>query len=181
MSDNREIREKYLRRMAAHVLDNGLTGASLRPLAKAAGTSDRMLIYHFGSKDALIADLLWYIADDMDRKLGAALPNMPMESQRQLLDEFLARVRSPVLGAYVRVWREVTAAAALGQSFHRKIARRMSDGVAGLLAARMPRGEKEPARSAQVMLTLIEGIHVMDAIGEGDTSDAAISAVYPRS
>src|SRR5690349_315476 len=37
-----------------YVLEQGLVGLSLRPLAAALGTSDRMLIYHFGSKDALV-------------------------------------------------------------------------------------------------------------------------------
>jgi AcrR family transcriptional regulator len=41
-----------------YVLAEGLVGLSLRPLAAALGTSDRMLIYHFGSKDALISDVL---------------------------------------------------------------------------------------------------------------------------
>jgi AcrR family transcriptional regulator len=40
------------------VLEHGLIGLSLRPLAAELGTSDRMLIYHFGSKDELVADVL---------------------------------------------------------------------------------------------------------------------------
>lgn len=50
-------KQTLLPKLAAHVLRHGLGSASLRPLAKAAGTSDRMLIYHFGSKDALVAAL----------------------------------------------------------------------------------------------------------------------------
>src|SRR5262249_9164863 len=41
-----------------YVLQHGLLGLSLRPLAASLGTSDRMLIYHFGSKAQLIADVL---------------------------------------------------------------------------------------------------------------------------
>jgi AcrR family transcriptional regulator len=41
-----------------HALAHGLIGLSLRPLAAAIGTSDRMLIYHFGSKDDLVAAVL---------------------------------------------------------------------------------------------------------------------------
>jgi AcrR family transcriptional regulator len=41
-----------------YVLEHGVIGLSLRPLAAAIGTSDRMLIYHFGSREALIADVL---------------------------------------------------------------------------------------------------------------------------
>jgi AcrR family transcriptional regulator len=64
-----------LRLMATHVLEHGLNTASLRPLAKAANTSDRMLIYHFGTKDGLINALLQVVAADLAEKLEGALPN----------------------------------------------------------------------------------------------------------
>src|SRR3954466_15078923 len=41
-----------------YVLERGLIGLSLRPLASALGTSDRMLLYHFESKDDLVATIL---------------------------------------------------------------------------------------------------------------------------
>ena len=42
----------------AYVLDHGLHGLSLRPLAAAIGTSPRVLLYLFGSKDGLLRELL---------------------------------------------------------------------------------------------------------------------------
>ena len=48
-------RDGLLAACTDHVLEEGLIGLSLRPLAKAVGTSDRMLIYHFGSRDGLVA------------------------------------------------------------------------------------------------------------------------------
>ncbi len=44
--------------MTDHVLGHGLIGLTLRPLAAAIGTSDRMLIYHFGSRDSLVSDVV---------------------------------------------------------------------------------------------------------------------------
>jgi AcrR family transcriptional regulator len=41
-----------------YALEHGLIGVSLRPLAAELGTSDRMLLYHFGSKDELVAAVL---------------------------------------------------------------------------------------------------------------------------
>src|SRR3954451_7019397 len=41
-----------------YVLEHGLIGLSLRPLAEALGTSDRMLLYHFEDKDDLVATIL---------------------------------------------------------------------------------------------------------------------------
>jgi AcrR family transcriptional regulator len=42
----------------AYVLDRGLNGLSLRPLAAAIGTSPRVILYLFGSKDNLLRELL---------------------------------------------------------------------------------------------------------------------------
>lgn len=41
-----------------YVLAHGLAGLSLRPLAAALGTSTRMLLYDFGSKEKLISEIL---------------------------------------------------------------------------------------------------------------------------
>lgn len=45
------------------VLAHGLIGLTLRPLAAAIGTSDRMLIYHFDSRDALISAVVTRATD----------------------------------------------------------------------------------------------------------------------
>ena len=41
-----------------YALEHGLIGLSLRPLAEAVGTSDRMLLYHFADKDDLVSTIL---------------------------------------------------------------------------------------------------------------------------
>jgi AcrR family transcriptional regulator len=46
-------REKLLQAAVAYASDNGLTDLSLRALAAELGTSHRMLIHHFGSKEGL--------------------------------------------------------------------------------------------------------------------------------
>src|SRR3954452_24016846 len=56
-----------------YVLEHGLIGLSLRPLAAAIGTSDRMLLYHFRDKDELVATVL-RIANDQAVAELAALP-----------------------------------------------------------------------------------------------------------
>ncbi|MFC3960955.1 TetR/AcrR family transcriptional regulator [Nocardia jiangsuensis] len=51
-------RETLLRDIRTYISDNGLADLSLRPLAAALGTSDRMLIHYFGTKDNLLAQAL---------------------------------------------------------------------------------------------------------------------------
>lgn len=64
-------RDQLLRAVSTHVLEHGLIGLTLRPLAAAVGTSDRMLIYHFGSRDALIADVVAQIGDTATAALAS--------------------------------------------------------------------------------------------------------------
>src|SRR6266516_7735201 len=53
-----ERRDRTLAQVADYVLEHGLDGVSLRPLAAALGTSTRMLLYDFGSKEALLDEAL---------------------------------------------------------------------------------------------------------------------------
>ncbi len=47
-------RARLLAAIVDYVLTHGLADLSLRPLAAAVGSSPRMLLYHFGSKDDLV-------------------------------------------------------------------------------------------------------------------------------
>lgn len=53
-----ERRESLIDQATDYALEHGLVGLSLRPLAAAIGTSDRMLIYHLGSKDQLVVEII---------------------------------------------------------------------------------------------------------------------------
>jgi AcrR family transcriptional regulator len=57
----------------AYVLERGLAGLSLRPLAAATGTSPRVLLYLFGSKDALLRELLARARHEQVALVAAAL------------------------------------------------------------------------------------------------------------
>ncbi|MFE3170589.1 TetR/AcrR family transcriptional regulator [Amycolatopsis sp. NPDC059090] len=51
-------RAKTLESATDYVLEHGMANLSLRPLAAALGTSTRMLLYDFGSKEQLVAAVL---------------------------------------------------------------------------------------------------------------------------
>src|SRR3954454_7780698 len=51
-------RAELLDAVTGYVLQHGLADLSLRPLAGAVGTSPRILLYHFGSKEQLVASAL---------------------------------------------------------------------------------------------------------------------------
>ena len=50
-----QARDRVLAAAVGYALDTGIADLSLRQLAAAIGTSHRMLIYHFGSREGLLA------------------------------------------------------------------------------------------------------------------------------
>ncbi|MBN9620721.1 MAG: TetR/AcrR family transcriptional regulator, partial [Actinobacteria bacterium] len=66
-------RDEIIEAAYAHVLTHGLTGASLRPVAEAVGSSTGVLRFLFESKDGLVAALLDRARQD-ELELLAALP-----------------------------------------------------------------------------------------------------------
>jgi len=65
------IRKELLDAILTYVLEVGLADLSLRPLAKAVSASPRTLLYHFGSKDALVLAVLGEASLRQANLLGA--------------------------------------------------------------------------------------------------------------
>lgn len=66
-------REELATLATDYALEHGLIGLSLRPLAAAIGTSDRMLLYHFAGKDDLVSTVL-RVSNDRSVRAVQALP-----------------------------------------------------------------------------------------------------------
>ena len=91
-------RSVTLAKAAAYVLEHGLAGLSLRPLAKALGTSPRMLLYDFESKENLVAEVLGEI-----RRREAAL----MATHTATLDDIWRWISAPERQPFLRLFFEV--------------------------------------------------------------------------
>jgi AcrR family transcriptional regulator len=84
-------RAELLKQTFDYVVEHGLADLSLRPLAAALGTSSRMLVHYFGTKEQLVAQALVAARPDVE-----ALMNSTDESTASLTA--LARM----------VWREMS-------------------------------------------------------------------------
>jgi AcrR family transcriptional regulator len=162
--------------LAAHVLAHGLGGASLRPLAKAAGTSDRMLLYHFGTKEALIVDLLGYLARTYAAALDAALAGERAPTRGAALARILQHARAPEMRPFMQLWWEIVAGAARGAEGYQPAAHAMLGELLGWLEGQMPAGDPDPAGGARYLLTLIEGTLMLSAIGHEAVARDGIAA-----
>jgi AcrR family transcriptional regulator len=85
-------REKLLEGAIDYVAHNGITDLSLRQLASALGTSHRMLIHHFGSKEGL-----W-----------VAIVHEVEARQRAILTELVPAAGMPVDEAMRAWWRHIS-------------------------------------------------------------------------
>jgi len=63
-------RDELLRKCLRYLLAHGVANLSLRPLAEAVGTSARLLVYHFGSKEGLIAAVMDEVRAGLQASFG---------------------------------------------------------------------------------------------------------------
>ncbi len=177
MSIRDDRREAALDRMADHLLAAGLGGASLRALAAAAGTSDRMLLYYFSDKDELLAATLERVAGRLTALLDAALPPGTRMAFAPLLTRVWAAVGSPGLRPYMRLWLELAAAAARNPVPHGAIAEAIMAGFVAWAAAHLDDSAGGRDASPALLLATMEGLLFLDAVGRRDLADAAVAAV----
>src|SRR5262249_9462186 len=85
-------RETLLQGAIDYVAHNGITDLTLRQLAAALGTSHRMLIHHFGSKEGLWVE----IVHEVERR------------QRGILAEMVPAADVPVADAMRAWWRHIS-------------------------------------------------------------------------
>jgi len=74
-------RDALLRAAAAYLLKHGVAGMSLRPMAEAIGTSARLLIYHFGTKERLLIESMGLIRAQARAGVEAMLRDAPLEGE----------------------------------------------------------------------------------------------------
>lgn len=182
MSIRDERREAVIERMADHLLLEGLGAATLRPLAAAAGTSDRMLLYYFADKDELLSATLQRLAARMTAELDEAVPIGRLRSFPMLLEEVWAALASHGLKRFMHLWLDLAAGAARGLQPHQNVAGTIADGFLAWVTSRLkaPRGTKL-ALSAALFLASVEGMLFLEAAGRRGISDAAVSELVTLS
>lgn len=164
-------RTQLLDRLADHVLAHGLSGSSLRPLAKGAGTSDRMLLYYFTDKNELIAAVLRHIAGRMMTLMDAAAAPSPLPYD-QLLGRIMATLDDPAFSPYMRVFLEVASGAANGDAALGHIGEALGRGFLAWGKAQLE--SDTPDADAARLLVTVEGTVFLRAIGMRDVCDQAI-------
>lgn len=174
LTETTSTKNQHLKALGAYVLANGLANLSLRPLARAAGTSDRMLIYHFGTKEQLIEVVLGHLASDLEAVLTASAPAKSSSSLESCLIEIMQVLRTDEVRRYLLIWLEIVAAAGLGNERFKIIGSDLLRRFLPWIEARLPENVSNREATAATVLALVEGCVVMDAVGMATTADIAI-------
>jgi AcrR family transcriptional regulator len=164
-----------------YVLRHGLIGLSLRPLAASLGTSDRMLIYHFGSKADLITEVLELANRRLSSNVGAAATGTePPASAPEVVDRAWRLMTSAESDAVARVYVELCALSVrepqTWAAFHRRLRKPWLDLLRQYLVdLRVPAARS--AVLATLILDTIDGL-LLDRLitGERARVDAAARA-----
>jgi AcrR family transcriptional regulator len=103
-------RQELLDAVVTECAERGIGDRSLRAIAAAVGTSHRMLLHHFGSRD----ELLLAIVDEVERRQRALLPELPADPAAAIAAMW-ADLRRPELRPFERLFFECYARGAQGE------------------------------------------------------------------
>lgn len=107
-------RARLLGLVIEHIQRCGISDLSLRELAAAIGTSHRMLLYHFGSREGLLVAVVQAV-EQAQRDFVADLLADPSASQTELLRTLWQRWADPRYWPNERLFFELYAAALQGK------------------------------------------------------------------
>ncbi len=167
-------RTDRLERIADHILTHGLIATRLRPLAKAAQTSDRMLLYYFRDKAEIMASALEVVAARMVALMSANVAPQPLPFV-VLMPQLAKMVGDDAFWPFMRVWLEIASRAAGGDAFYLQTGEALGRGFLAWGAAQIAtEDEAERTQLAARLLVTVEGMVLLKSIGLGDVAAASL-------
>jgi AcrR family transcriptional regulator len=138
--------------LVAYLLEHGLSDLSLRPLADALGTSARLLIYHFESKEGLLTEVLDTMQTRLRMSFGGMIERRAGQLGRPLKlfwDWAIADENYP----YLKLLYELQILAVQNPAAYGQYLQRNASNWSELIAMALPEAERTPA-----MVTLLGAV-----------------------
>ena len=166
-------KQQLLERALGYFTEHGISDISLRELAAALGTSHRMLIYHFGSKEGLFVAVVQE-AEKRQRQLLANLFGGDTADFAASARRFWQQLRSPELAPLERLFFELYAQALQRRSYAAPVLAGFIDAwvqplIPALMAAGLSRSEAEA--EARLGIAVGRGL-LLDVLATGDVTGA---------
>jgi AcrR family transcriptional regulator len=165
-----------------YTAEHGISDLSLRSLAAALGTSHRMLIFHFGSKEGLWVEIARTV-DRRQRERLRGFPPDPGQPLGELMRAWWKDFSAPALWPFERLFFELYGQALQGHphtaGFLDEFLAGVIDWLEPIVAAAVAGGIPEPQARAHLRLgvAVTRGL-LLDLLATGDveTADQAMDA-----
>jgi AcrR family transcriptional regulator len=109
-----DSRGRLLNASIGHLETNGLSDISLRELARGIGTSHRMLIYHFGSREGLLVAVVKAVEAEQIKALSGIATDVTLEPA-EAIRTLWRRLAEPSMWPHERLFFEVYGQALQGR------------------------------------------------------------------
>lgn len=149
-----------------HFLDHGVAEATLRPLAKQVGTSARLLVYHFGSKEELLAAVVVEVQSRLQGFLAEAFQRASATAGPHALRSFWHRAIRPKNLRLFRLLFEIQVMALQNPNRHAALLQENSESWIGLISRLLPSSKKRPDR-AMLCVAVLDGL-LLGLLSGGD-------------
>jgi AcrR family transcriptional regulator len=169
-----QARERLLAAAVGHALEHGIADLSLRQIAAAIGTSHRMLIYHFGSREGLLVAVTQAVEEQ--QKAAFSQAEMTPEGARRSWQ----RLSDPQMWPQERLFFELYSLALRGRPGTEGFLDGIVESWVSLIAAALVQAgadERTARADARLTVAVARGL-LLDLLATGDR--AGVTEAYER-
>ena len=157
-------REEILDATLAVVVRDGLAAARVGDVAQVLGVSSGLIFYHFGTKDALVADAFAYaVEQDLARLAGAVEGERePVERLRRVLELYGPTGTAPGWRLWIDAWALAQHEAVIRTTL-RRLDRRWSEALRQVVDDGVSEGSftcSDPSATVARVSALLDGLSV---------------------
>jgi AcrR family transcriptional regulator len=173
-----ERRAALLDACTGYVLGHGLAGLSISDLAGAAGTSPRMLIYHFGTKAGLVTEILREARRRQRALFDGLIRPRPGVPYPEVLRAAWPQLSGPAAMPYHQLFRELHNLPAAASPWPDFPVRATYDWLPAVEAGLRADGRADAGPMATLLLAAVRGLLLdLHVTADRQRADAAFGAL----
>jgi len=170
-------RDRLLDAVVGYFAADGLGDQSLRAIAEAVGTSHRMLLYHFGSRDGLLLAVAQAVEARTQLQMSAFAANGDAWGSAEMIRQVWAYVSDPDLGDFERLFfalysRALQGDDALAPLLAGDVSRWLDFNVAAAGAVGIDLDPAVVAVHARLGLAVVRGL-LLDLLATGERAEVS--------
>lgn len=170
-------RQLLIENVANYIIENGIKSSSLRNIAEAISTSNRMLLHYFEDKEELMTVTLEYITNNFLEIIeGARTEKM---SFNNLMPYLYHALKMEEIRPYTKLCLELISLSAKKEEPYYSIARKIGEIFSNWIENAMEIAQNEDKEEKLALaLVIIEGFVVLNALDYDEKIENAIKKIY---